>query len=99
MQLTTIKQNDGIFIPLPKHIMANVDSIVSNFDDITHELRILLYPKQENTICPQVQALSGSLKPYIGTDDEVIEDDEKAFLQTILDDAHRVKTEFGVNND
>lgn len=91
MQLTTIKQNDGIFIPLPKDIMANVDSIVSNFDDNTQEIHILFDTKQENKICSQVQALSGSLKPYIGTDDEVIEDDEKAFLQALLDDDNRIE--------
>lgn len=91
MQLTTIKQNDGIFISLPKHIMANVDSVVSNFDDNTQQIHILFYLKQESKICPQVQALSGSLKSYIGKDDEVISEDEKAFLQALLDDDNRIK--------
>lgn len=91
MQLTTIKQNDGIFIPLPKDMMANVDNIVSNFDDSTQQIHILFFPKQEAKICPEVEALSGSLKPYIGTDNEILDDDEKAFLQAILDDDNRIK--------
>lgn len=44
MQLTTIKQNDGIFIPLSKDMIANVDSIVSNFDDSTQQIHIF-FPK------------------------------------------------------
>lgn len=91
MQLTAIKQNDGIFIALPEDMMANVDRIVSNFDDNTYQLHILFYPKQDNKICPQVEALSGSLRPYIGMDSEVIDDDEKAFLQALLEDDNRIK--------
>ena len=91
MQLTAIKQNDGIFIALPEDMMANVDRIVSNFDDNTYQLHILFYPKQDNKICPPVEALSGSLKPYIGMDSEVIDDDEKAFLQALLEDDNRIK--------
>ncbi|WP_066802435.1 hypothetical protein [Moraxella oblonga] len=98
MQLTTIKQNDGIFIPLPKDMMANVENIVSNFDDNTKQIQIIFYSKQENDINSQIQdevkLLSGSLKPYIGTDNEVLSDDEKAFLQAILDDDNRIKTEY-----
>lgn len=51
---------------------------------------ILFYPKQEPKICTEVEALSGSLKPYIGTDNEVI-DEEKTFLQALLDDDNRIK--------
>lgn len=36
---------------------------------------------------PQVQALSGSLKSYIGTDNDEIDDEEKALLQALLDKA------------
>lgn len=49
---------------------------------------------QATAICPKIQALSGSLKPYIGTDSAVIDDDEKAFLQAILDDDNRIKTDY-----
>ena len=84
MQLTTIKQNDGIFIPLPKDMMANVENIVSNFDDNTKQIQIIFYSKQENDINSQIQdevkLLSGSLKPYIGTDNEVLSDDEKSLF-------------------
>lgn len=89
MQITAITQNNGIFIQLPEHIMANVDHIISNFDDTTYEVRILFYPKQDTDIYPQVQALSGSLKSYIGTDNDDI-DDEKALLQALLDDDNRI---------
>lgn len=89
MQITAITQNNGIFIQLPEYIMANVDHIISNFDDTTYEVRILFYPKQDTDIYPQVQALSGSLKSYIGTDNDDI-DDEKALLQALLDDDNRI---------
>lgn len=91
MQLTTIKQNDGIFIQIPKHIMKDMDKIVSSFDDNTHQIHIAFYPKQETNISPEVQQLSGSLNAYIGTDADVIADDEKAFLQSLLDDDNRIK--------
>lgn len=47
----------------------------------------------QTNICPEAQALSGSLKPYIGTDNEILDDDEKAFLQAILDDDNRIKAQ------
>lgn len=53
---------------------------------------------QSNTICPEVETLSGSLKPYIGTDNEMLDDDEKAFLQAILDDDNRIKKESQLSN-
>lgn len=62
-----------------------------------HSKFIFFFPKQEAKICPEVVALSGSLNPYIGTDNEVIDGDEQAFLQAILEDDNRIKAQSKVN--
>lgn len=93
MQVMTIKQDNGIFIQLPKHIIATMDTIISDFDDKTRQIQVSFFSKKEPYVSPEVKALSGSLKPYIGTDSDVLNDEQRAFLQEILDDDNRIKAE------